>query len=384
MSGVWDDLLEEHGKNIKTVLDFGAGKLRNSLYFVNEGKQVTAVEFEELYKNSKDGKKMLEKCSKKNNFKHLIFPYPFITDRQTYDLTVLVNVIPVMPIFAERLMLLDLLYDRVNENKFILWYTMPEGEYRKIREKGDNDFGDGLWMGEKNRFKTFYKFHNREDVVEMFSLFGFKFVKTYRASNNYVTLFQKTEHNLLRGILTPEKVISVIPNDENFGAPSVKFKRVKRTNKIKEIIPDPHCFSIEKLYSDSLKLIPKGANGAEKYHRLVSQIILRIFRGSLRNMEIKFDMFRGLKVIDTVYTNAGGFFTQIANTSNIKIPYVLLEAKNYTFDLGNPEFDQIAGRLIDDIGQFGLLVCRTADDKEAVKKHSEAILSDNHKHVILD
>jgi hypothetical protein len=64
-------------------------------------------------------------------------------------------------------------------------------------------------------------------------------------------------------------------------------------------------------------------------------------------MEIKYDMFQGLRIIDTVYTNAGGFFTHLANTSGIKCRYILLEAKNYRFDLKNPEFDQISSRLID-------------------------------------
>jgi hypothetical protein len=88
-------------------------------------------------------------------------------------------------------------------------------------------------------------------------------------------------------------------------------------------------------------------------------------------------------VIDTVYTNAGGFFTHFAETSNLPCPYVLLEAKNYTFDVGNPEFDQIGARLVDEVGKLGLLVCRKIDDQVAASKHCQDLLSDNHKHVIL-
>ena len=99
-------------------------------------------------------------------------------------------------------------------------------------------------------------------------------------------------------------------------------------------------------------------------------------------MEIKYDMFQGLRIIDTVYTNAGGFFTHLANTSGIKCRYISLEAKNYRFDLKNPEFDQISSRLIDAVGQFGFLVCRSGNRND-VKKHCESILADNNKHVIV-
>jgi hypothetical protein len=47
MRGVWEKLLEsEEGRKIRTILDFGAGKFRNTLYFLNQGKKITAVEFE--------------------------------------------------------------------------------------------------------------------------------------------------------------------------------------------------------------------------------------------------------------------------------------------------------------------------------------------------
>jgi len=287
-------------------------------------------------------------------------------------------------VFAERLMVLDLLYDKVNDNKYVLWYAQHEGGYKKIREEGKNNFGDGLWMGVNKKLKTFYKYHSREDVDEMFALCGFDYAKKYTSSGNDVRLYQRTSHNLFRDILTPEKIISAIPLDETIEEPcEINFKRVTASAEKKEIIPNPSRLSIEKLYSDALKAIPLGTAGAEKYHRLISQIILRIFRGSLRNMEIKFDMFKGLRIIDTVYTNAGGFFTHMANTSGINCPYNVLEAKNYTYDLENPEFDQISNRLIDEVGKFGLLVCRTVDDKEAVKERCDAILADNNKHVIV-
>lgn len=76
MSGVWEKLLSsEEGKKIKTILDFGAAKFRNTLHFLDKGKRVTAVEFEDLPNKSDDAKEMLDKCKARPNFQHLIFPY---------------------------------------------------------------------------------------------------------------------------------------------------------------------------------------------------------------------------------------------------------------------------------------------------------------------
>ena len=48
-----------------------------------------------------------------------------------------------------------------------------------------------------------------------------------------------------------------------------------------------------------------------------------------------------------------------------KIPcaYVYFECKNYSGDPGNPELDQLAGRFHVNFGRFGILVCRTFQDK---------------------
>jgi hypothetical protein len=132
-------------------------------------------------------------------------------------------------------------------------------------------------------------------------------------------------HNLFRGVLTPEKIVDAIQYDETIMEPAgVKFKKIKGSEELRKIVPNPYCLSIEKLYSENLQSILPGIEGAEKFHRLVSQVILRIFRGSLRDMDIKVDMFHGLKVIDTVYANAGGFFAHMEKTF---CPYICLRPR---------------------------------------------------------
>ena len=59
-----------------------------------------------------------------------------------------------------------------------------------------------------------------------------------------------------------------------------------------------------------------------------------------------------------------------------------MEAKNYSGDPGNEEFDQLAGRLKNEVGQFGILVCRKVKDVKAAMDRCQGYLSDNGKHVI--
>lgn len=252
----------------------------------------------------------------------------------------------------------------------------------KLEKKEKNNFGDGIWRGTNKMFKTFYKYHSIDEVKEMFALYGFEFVRRIPAPSNDALLFKKIPYNLFRSILTAERITDAIPRFENIEKPeSVKPKRMKATLEKKAIIPDPYPLSIEKLYAEALHAIPTK-DMAEEYHRLVSQIVLRIFRNSLRNMVIKVTMDQQLKIIDTVYSNDGGFFTKISKSENINCNYIALEAKNYSDDLENPQYDQIKGRLDPDVGQLGLLVCRKIRDVEKSNKLCQSFIRD-HKYIIV-
>ena len=145
---------KEYGK-IDTVLEFGAGKLKNIPFLLKQGKSVSAVEFEELSENeiTKSNIKIASKYGKK--FETLLFPNPFISNTKKYDLALLLNVPPVMPVPAERLILLDILNKKINDGKYLLWLAQKEGSYKKVKEEGKNNLGDGLWMGKTKYFKTF-------------------------------------------------------------------------------------------------------------------------------------------------------------------------------------------------------------------------------------
>jgi hypothetical protein len=180
-------------------------------------------------------------------------------------------------------------------------------------------------------------------------------------------LYEKTNHNLFAGLITPERIMREIPIDLSIKNPEKpEIKTVRKSSTIKEVLPNPEPFSIEELYKEKLRSLNAGIDDAETYHRVVSLAIARIFRGSLRNMSIKVEVDGGIKIIDTVFTNCAdkGFFHNLH--SKTECAYPIFEIKNITGDPTNTEFEQLNGRLNDNRGHFGILVCRKADNQQAI------------------
>ena len=390
MSDVYDKFLSSvEGKKVESVIDFGAAKLRNTLYFLQKGKKVAAVEFEELSKSSDQAKRIWKKCKKyKGLFEDWIYPFPFLNHRKTYDMALLINVLPIMPVFSERLMVLQVLHEKITGGGYILWYAQKEGSYKERRLAGKYNCGDGIWTGDNKYLKMFFKYHCIEEVDEMMGINGFEFVKKFTVPGNDVRLYKKIKYNLLKGVITEKKIFDSIPIDLTIKDPtSKKLKILKPKKGLKEILPNPSSLSFQNLYRETLKKIPSGKETPEApeiYHRLTSHLLNRIFRDSLSGMDIKQEMDGGLKIIDTVYNNVAenGFFHDLSDKFKIKCPYIIVEAKNYTYDPNNPEFDQLAGRLKDNVGKFGILICREIKDEETVKKRCISYL-DEGKYVVV-
>ena len=362
-------------EKVDTVLEFGAAKLKNIPFILEEGKGVCAVEFKELTKKDFT-KKNLEKCKRYGpKFQKLVFPNPFITDDRKFDLALLLNVPPIMPVFAERMFVLQLLYEKVKKGKYLLWVAQKEGSYKEIRESGKNVCGDGIWMGKGRYFKTFYKYHKVDEVDEMMALCGFELVKRFSGGDD-ARLYKKIDYNIFSGLITPEKIRRFIPLDKTIEDPkNTKPKTVKRNSKINPVLPNPKELSMESLYIEKIKSIDVGPDDAELYHRLMSYAISRIFRGSLRNMQIKETVGDRIKIIDTVFTNCAekGFFKNIQNKKSDCL-HPMIEVKNTKKDPANPEIDQLNGRLSKVRGNFGILICREVKDEKAVNKRCQTHL----------
>lgn len=367
-------------KTIDTVMEFGAAKLKNIPFILKQGKTVCAVEFEELSKNAIT-KENIKKCKKyKKKFDNLMFPNPFIGCNKKFDLTLLLNVLPVMPVFGERLYFLDLVHSKVKDDKYLLWIAQKEGSYKSIREGGKNICGDGVWIGKTKHVKTFYKYHQVPDLDELMSLYGFKLVQKWSLGSD-ARLYQKTKYNLFHDLIKEEKILELIPLDKTILDPvKAEPKIVEISETVLPVIPDPLELSIESLYKEKIISIPEGGDFAEEYHRVVSHALSRIFRDSFRNMDLKVEIKDGVKIIDTLFTNCAtkGFFHNLTKTINCTYPIV--EVKNYTDDTKNPEVDQLNGRFNMNHGNFGILVCRHIGDEDKMYERCATLIPD---HIIL-
>jgi len=117
------------------------------------------------------------------------------------------------------------------------------------------------------------------------------------------------------------------------------------------------------LLSAVTRLSP-GAADADAYHRAIEELFQALFYPALVNPVRESRLHEGRKRIDIRFTNSArdGFFWRIHSHHNVQAGFVVVECKNYSEDVTNPELDQIAGRFSPTRGRLGLLVFRTADD----------------------
>ncbi|MEJ2249277.1 MAG: hypothetical protein P8Y97_06400, partial [Candidatus Lokiarchaeota archaeon] len=63
--------------------------------------------------------------------------------------------------------------------------------------------------------------------------------------------------------------------------------------------------------------------------------------------------------------------------------YIVFECKNYSKDLGNPEIDQIYGRLAKHISKLGILICRMISNRKKVHKNIKDIKQQSRRFIII-
>lgn len=119
----------------------------------------------------------------------------------------------------------------------------------------------------------------------------------------------------------------------------------------------------------NLRKLPTGRKNATTYHMTVLELLEFVFDWGLENFEYEQYMDQGRGRIDIIADNyaSGGLFAELrAELSATSIP---IECKNYSTDLGNKEFDQIADRLSPTTSRFGMLFCRNIEDAASQLKH---------------
>lgn len=117
---------------------------------------------------------------------------------------------------------------------------------------------------------------------------------------------------------------------------------------------------------EQLNVIEPGSAGAGAYHTLVTGILEFLFYPRLTCPLKEREIHEGRKRIDITFDNSAttGFFHHLHSIHGIPSSYIMVECKNYSADVANPELDQLSGRFSPNRGRFGISVCRKIENLE--------------------
>ncbi len=129
------------------------------------------------------------------------------------------------------------------------------------------------------------------------------------------------------------------------------------------------CIDLEK----ALRATPTGKEHADRYHMIAMHVLTLCFYPDLIQPHKEWDINGGRKRIDVVYTNAAnvGFFAHRRDANNTAATMLVVECKNYSKDIANPEIDQLLGRFDNNRGKLGFLLCRSIDNAVLVKSRCQ-------------
>ena len=137
--------------------------------------------------------------------------------------------------------------------------------------------------------------------------------------------------------------------------------------------------SICKYLGKCLRIIKPGGDSATVYHRTIVGIMELLFYPHLCSPAIEQEIHSGRKRIDISFDNCAedGFFFRLCELYNIPASFIIVECKNYSQDVKNPELDQIGGRFSPKRSKMGILTCRTIDDMETFILRCSDTYNDN-------
>lgn len=130
--------------------------------------------------------------------------------------------------------------------------------------------------------------------------------------------------------------------------------------------------------------IPPGPTNATEYHRTVMGILELLFYPSITSPTIEEEIHDGRKRIDIVFENSAekGFFFRLPTVHQVPSSLIMVECKNYSRDVANPELDQMAGRFGPNRGKFGLILCRTIDNMDTFLARCNDTCKDDRGYII--
>jgi hypothetical protein len=208
--------------------------------------------------------------------------------------------------------------------------------------------------------------------------------------------------SLVRTIKGRKKVLKTevrqeYPKDKQFIADLVfkhpellsTYKEIARAHKSLTVFRDDFdqvtvttaCANLATLFSQ----ISPGTEDADKYHNLILGSFTALFYPNLIQPHKEWEIHGRRKRIDVVFANAAdsGFFAHRRNDPLTHANTVIVECKNYSSDLANPELDQLIGRFDNNRGKFGIIACRSIDNPELLLERVRDAASRSQGYIIV-
>src|SRR5690606_17632333 len=119
-------------------------------------------------------------------------------------------------------------------------------------------------------------------------------------------------------------------------------------------------------------------------HKIAYDNLIHIFGERTSNPIMEQEINEGRKRIDIVFNNSDkkGFFHSLNSVHKVQCPKIIVECKNYGKEIGNPEVDQINGRLNSKRGRFGIIICRDIENKPRLIARCKDLMNDNGNYII--
>lgn len=162
-------------KNVKTILDFGAGSLRHTMPLLDAGFEVCAVDFEEQYAET-DSKRVCRQnrltAEDYPNFSALVYPRDFTNDeREDFHAALLCYTFQGMPLISERKRVLQLLYRKLANQSYIVWMSRY-GDTKDIPDR--QRIEDGYYKYPDSSTHSFYTEFKTEAIHKMMKEVGWR------------------------------------------------------------------------------------------------------------------------------------------------------------------------------------------------------------------
>lgn len=183
----------EHG--VKSILDFGAGKLRNTLSLLRQanGFKLTAVEYAECLNKSEWAKARLADAQSFGQSFHFQTPREFIDDSEVFDAVLLIDVLHIIPLKQVRKAIIDTCTNRLRSGGLLFLSAVHGEPNQQPGNQRRYSFGDGSCFSvQKNqRFQRFAHEYHFDEFKALVSLRQYKPGSTVHSEKHHALLFER-------------------------------------------------------------------------------------------------------------------------------------------------------------------------------------------------